>query len=198
MSDVFVSYKAEDRSRVAPLVAALEADGHSVWWDAHIAGGEEWRDEIADQLEAASCVIVVWSKRSIGKEGRFVRDEATRALKSGTYLPIRIDRIEPPLGFGETQALPLLGWKGDRNDPQFAAIEEAVSAKLRKERTVRPVPAGVSRRKVVVGGAVALVADEYVVLAGDEQVAVVAGEAGEVRDVDEVSDQQGIELVFLE
>jgi serine/threonine-protein kinase len=158
MSDVFVSYKAEDRSRVAPLVAALEADGHSVWWDAHIAGGEEWRDEIADQLEAASCVIVVWSKRSIGKEGRFVRDEATRALKSGTYLPIRIDRIEPPLGFGETQALPLLGWKGDRNDPQFAAIEEAVSAKLRKERTVRPVPAGVSRRKVVVGGAVALVA----------------------------------------
>ncbi len=27
MSDVFVSYKAEDRARVAPLVQALEAEG---------------------------------------------------------------------------------------------------------------------------------------------------------------------------
>src|SRR5688500_3026158 len=103
MHDLFVSYKAEDRPRVAPLVAALEADGLSVWWDAHVGGGEEWRDSIAKHLDQASCVIVVWSKRSTGKEGRFVRDEATRALRRGIYLPIRIDKVEPPLGFGETQ-----------------------------------------------------------------------------------------------
>jgi hypothetical protein len=33
MADVFVSYKAEDRRRVKPLVDALEADGYSIWWD---------------------------------------------------------------------------------------------------------------------------------------------------------------------
>ena len=43
MSDVFVSYKAEDRGRIAPLVQALEADGLSVWWDTQIAAGSEWR-----------------------------------------------------------------------------------------------------------------------------------------------------------
>ena len=48
MSDVFVSYKAEDRSRVAPLVQALEADGLSVWWDTQIAAGSEWRQDIQE------------------------------------------------------------------------------------------------------------------------------------------------------
>ena len=38
MNDVFVSYKAEDRGRLKPLVAALEAEGFDVWWDAHIGG----------------------------------------------------------------------------------------------------------------------------------------------------------------
>jgi serine/threonine-protein kinase len=61
MSDVFVSYKAEDRPRVAPLVQALEANGLSVWWDTQIAAGSEWRSDIQNQLDAARCVIVVWS-----------------------------------------------------------------------------------------------------------------------------------------
>ena len=99
MTDLFLSYKAEDRARVAPLVQALETDGLSVWWDAHIGGGDEWRDTILRHLEAARAVIVVWSRRSIGPNGQFVRDEATRALKRGTYLPVRIDKVDPPLGF---------------------------------------------------------------------------------------------------
>src|SRR6185295_17475852 len=113
MSDVFVSYKAEDRPRVEPLVEALEAEGLSVWWDARVGGGEAWREAIAEQLDGAKCVIVIWSKRSTGPEGRFVRDEANHAQHRGTYLPVTIDKVQPPLGFGEMQALSLIGWKGD-------------------------------------------------------------------------------------
>ena len=119
MADLFVSYKAEDRARVAPLVAALEADGVTLWWDAHIGGGADWRATIEAELIAARCVIVVWSKRSTGPEGRFVRDEATRALERGAYLPIKIDDVRPPLGFGETQALPLIDWNGESADPRY-------------------------------------------------------------------------------
>jgi serine/threonine-protein kinase len=46
MSDVFVSYKAEDRRRVKPLVDALEAEGYSVWWDEQIGGGAPRRHSI--------------------------------------------------------------------------------------------------------------------------------------------------------
>ena len=115
MSDVFVSYKAEDRPRVRPLVEALESDGLSVWWDAHIGGGDAWRDSIEKQLEDACCVLVVWSKRSVGPEGHFVRDEAARAQRKHVYFPVLIDRVEPPLGFGESQAISLIGWRGSQD-----------------------------------------------------------------------------------
>lgn len=156
MADVFVSYKAEDRGRIQPLVDALQADGLSVWWDAHIGGGADWRETIAHELDAARCVIVVWSKRSIGSDGRFVRDEATRALKRGAYLPARIDKVDPPLGFGESQALPLTGWKGDRSDPRYGAILAAARTMIGIEpgTAVRPSRRrGVDRRALIAGGA---------------------------------------------
>jgi len=130
MSDVFVSYKAEDRPRVEPLVEALEAEGLSVWWDARVGGGEAWREAIAEHLDSAACVIVVWSKRSTAPEGRFVRDEASRAQRHGTYLPVTIDKVQPPLGFGEVQALSLNAWKGDPTDPRYRALSACVHAML--------------------------------------------------------------------
>jgi TolB-like protein/Flp pilus assembly protein TadD len=160
MNDVFVSYKAEDRARLKPLVAALEAEGFSVWWDAHIGGGTDWRDEIQQHLDAARCVIVAWSERSVGPEGRFVRDEASAAQQAGSYLPIKIDLVKPPLGFGEVQAINFVGWKGKRSDPRFVALADAVNARLTGEApAVRRATAAepkVSRRTVMVGGVGAL------------------------------------------
>jgi serine/threonine-protein kinase len=162
VTDLFLSYKAEDRARVAPLVQALETDGLSVWWDAHIGGGDDWRDTILRHLEEARGVIVVWSKRSIGPHGHFVRDEAARALKRGTYFPVRIDKVDPPLGFGETQAFDLTGWKGDRADPRY----QAMIGSLRKRLGLKPRRAprsgrervGIDRRTIVAGGALAVAA----------------------------------------
>jgi serine/threonine-protein kinase len=160
VTDVFLSYKAEDRSRVVPLVQALEQDGFSVWWDAHIGGGDDWRGTILRQLESARCVIVVWSRRSVGPEGEFVRDEATRAKKLGTYLPVRIDKVDPPLGFGETQALDLRSWKGDRTHPRYQALLAALGGRVGdRSAQAAAVPAkGISRRSAIVGGTVAAVA----------------------------------------
>jgi TolB-like protein/tetratricopeptide (TPR) repeat protein len=132
-TDVFVSYKAEDRPRLQPLVGALEAEGFTVWWDTHIGGGAHWREDIQEHLAAAKCVIVVWSKRSVGPNGDFVRDEATRARKRGAYLPVCLDPVEPPLGFGEVQAISLRGWKGDRADARFQAVAEAVRRRIAGE-----------------------------------------------------------------
>jgi serine/threonine-protein kinase len=160
-ADIFVSYKAEDRARLAPLVKSLESEGLSVWWDADIGGGSSWRQEIQEQLEAAKCVIVAWSRRSVGPEGEFVRDEAERARRRGTYLPVCIDDVAPPLGFGEVQAIKIKGWKGDPADRRYQAVLAATRGIIAGERprgpasTHRPV---VGRRAVVVGGAAATLA----------------------------------------
>ena len=157
MSDVFVSYEAEDRARVAPVVRALEADGLSVWWDTQIAAGSEWRRDIEEQLDQARCVIVVWSKYSIGVEGRFVRDEANRAQRRGTYLPLRIDDVEPPLGFGELHAISIQGWKGSRSDGRYRKVLQAVRAVMAGKTPRAPAEErrGLSRRGVLVGGGAA-------------------------------------------
>jgi len=159
MNSVFLSYKAEDRSRVKSLVEAMEADGLNVWWDARIRAGSEWRKEIEKNLDAAACVIVVWSKRSVAPEGRFVRDEATRAQRRGTYLPIRIDKVEPPLGFGEEQVISLQGWKGHRAAPPYQELLSAARAIMAGEAPRRIAPevksAQVSRRTALLGGGAA-------------------------------------------
>ena len=46
MADVFVSYARHDKARVAPLVAAIEAQGWSVWWDPAITPGQEFDQQI--------------------------------------------------------------------------------------------------------------------------------------------------------
>lgn len=53
MADLFRSYKSKDRARVKPLVEAMQADGLSVWWDAHIEGGAGWRQAIQTELALA-------------------------------------------------------------------------------------------------------------------------------------------------
>ncbi|MGE5952839.1 MAG: TIR domain-containing protein [Qipengyuania vulgaris] len=159
-SDVFISYKAEDRRRIQPLVQALQADGYSIWWDQHIGTGDAWRETIEQQLDAAKCVIVAWSKRSIGPEGQFVRDEASRARRRHVYLPVLLDSVEPPLGFGESQATPLRGWRGDRSDARYQAILAAVrriAGEAGASSTAVSKP-GIDRRALLAGGAVAAVA----------------------------------------
>jgi serine/threonine-protein kinase len=164
MTDLFLSYKAEDRARVQPLVRALEAEGLSVWWDQHIGPGSDWRSEIETHLEAARCVLVAWSERATSPEGRFVRDEAAAAQETGRYIPVTIDRVRPPLGFRELQAIDLVGWKGQRDDPRFQALVAAIRSKLSGEAPVnvaahpRIAQPRVSRRAVLAGGTGAAVA----------------------------------------
>jgi len=161
MSDVFVSYKAEDRKRVKPLVEALQAEGFSVWWDEQIGGGSAWRSAIEAELNAAKCVIVIWSNRSVGPDGTFVQDEATRAQQRHVYVPVLIDKVHLPLGFGETQALPLTGWRGDRGDPRFESVLAAVrrNAGGKKRASAAPIAQPrVDRRTVIAAGSVAALA----------------------------------------
>jgi TolB-like protein/Flp pilus assembly protein TadD len=161
MSDVFVSYKTEDRRRVRLLVEALQAEGYSVWWDEQIHGGSAWRHAIEAELNAAKCVIVAWSKHSSGAEGTFVQDEATRAQQRHVYVPVMIDKVHLPLGFGETQALPLISWHGDREDPRYQAVLAAVRRNVggRRKAVSNSVTAvHANRRTVIVGGSVAAVA----------------------------------------
>ena len=129
-NDVFVSYKREDRDRVEPLVTCLRGAGLDVWWDADIPGGSAWRAAILSHLHGARCVVVVWSAASVSADGDFVHEEATHAKRRGLLLPVAIDAVTPPLGFGQIQSLDLTGWTGDSDDVRVANVIAAARARV--------------------------------------------------------------------
>src|SRR5262245_36339247 len=103
MADVFLSYSSEDRPAAQAIAQALPARGRSVWWDRSIRAGEDFFDVIERQLDSAKCVVVLWSKASVAS--RWVRAEATEALKQGKLIPLLVNECRPPLVFRQIQLL---------------------------------------------------------------------------------------------
>lgn len=159
MSDVFISYKREDETRVARLVRALQKSGIDPWWDRGMTGGENWRGAIQTALESAKVVVVAWTHESIGPNGDFVRDEAGHAKARGALVPVLLERVRPPLGFGELQAIDLSGWGGSPRDPNFLDLVAALRAKLEgREPPPARGPATRLFRRLFYGGALSAVA----------------------------------------
>lgn len=128
MADIFISYASEDRARVRPLAEALQARGFNIWWDRSLAAGQDYTAIIERELKNAKAVIVVWTQSSANST--FVRDEAGRARDEGRLVPVLLDRVDIPLGFGAFQAEDFTRWNGGANAPQMQILEEALKAKL--------------------------------------------------------------------
>jgi hypothetical protein len=103
--DVFISYEHSDRERAKSIAAALEQQGWSVWWDRKLRGGQHFDQVIQKELNAARCVIVLWSHRSVLSD--WVKDEASEGSQRGILVPVRIDDVPIPLGFRRLHTIDL-------------------------------------------------------------------------------------------
>ncbi len=146
MAEIFISYASEDRNRVRPLAEALQERGFSVWWDRSLAAGHDYTAEIERELNAAKAVIVVWTQSSAAST--FVRDEAGRARDEGRLVPVLLDAVQIPLGFGAFQAEDFTRWNGGANAPQMQILEEALKAKL-EGRSVDGAAVARKRRRLM-------------------------------------------------
>jgi hypothetical protein len=138
MSDIFISYSHEDTDFVRDLVKPLQAEGFSVWWDHTIPPGKSWEDVIVGGIRDAKACIIIWSRDSIAS--RWVKDEATVALKAGKYLPILLGVEEPPMGFRQIQAADLAAWNGNAHDPQWRLLIAEIGNLVRGSGAVSPPP----------------------------------------------------------
>jgi adenylate cyclase len=135
MADVFVSYARGDRARVAPLVAAIEGSGWTVWWDPDIAAGQEFDRRIAAELKSASAVLVVWTPNSV--ESRWVRGEARDGAERGILVPVRFDDAELPIDVRALHTTDLDGWHGEPQAPQVQEVLRAVRATIERQRSLQ-------------------------------------------------------------
>jgi|CXWL01.1.fsa_nt_gi tetratricopeptide (TPR) repeat protein len=152
MADIFISYASEDRARVRPLAEALLARGFNIWWDRSLSAGQDYTAIIERELKSAKAVIVVWTQAST--HSTFVRDEAGRARDEGRLVPVSLDKVDIPLGFGSYQAEDFSNWNGGANAPQVQLLEEVLKAKL-AGRDVDS--AAIERRRRKLGGRIRMV-----------------------------------------
>jgi adenylate cyclase len=123
MADVFVSYARADKARVAPLVAAIEAKGWSVWWDPEITPGQEFDDQIDAEIDAAKAVLVVWTPTSVAS--RWVRGEAREAAERGILVPVRFEQARLPMDVRAIHTTDLDDWQ---ENPSHPSVQECLRA----------------------------------------------------------------------
>src|SRR5262245_54654219 len=140
MADVFVSYARTDKARVAPLVAAIEAKGWSVWWDPDISPGQEFDDQIEAEIEAASAVLVVWTPTSVAS--RWVRGEAREAAERNILVPVRFEQARLPMDVRAIHTTDLDGWGEDSASPQAQDFLRALGAMINRSQASRPAKQG--------------------------------------------------------
>ena len=120
MNDIFISYASDERDRVQPLISALERTGWSIFWDITIPAGKTWRQVIGSEIRACRSVLVVWTEHSVTSE--WVLEEAETGKRRGILIPVLLDNVEPPFGFGNIQAANLTAWNGDSSSPIFTHL----------------------------------------------------------------------------
>jgi adenylate cyclase len=128
MADIFLSYSRQDKARATALVAALEVEGWSVWWDPDITPGQEFDALITQQLEASRSLIVIWTPNSV--DSRWVRGEARDAADRGVLVPVRYDNAKLPIDFRAVHTTDLDGWSEDRQSAPFRSLCKALEAIL--------------------------------------------------------------------
>jgi len=128
VTDVFVSYAAEDRERAARLAGALTALGWTVWWDRRILAGQTFDKAIERELYVAKSVVVLWSRHSV--ESEWVKCEAAAAAERDVLVPAAIDKIRLPLEFRRRQTADLIRWRGESEHPGYRMLCEGLAAKI--------------------------------------------------------------------
>jgi len=125
MADIFISYSSEDKTNVQKIAALLEDKGWSVWWDRQIPIGQKYDTVIETELQNASCVLVIWTQRSINSE--WVKNEALEAAQKNKLVPVELEQVILPLAFKRIESALLFGWTGDRNHPELPFLYTAIN-----------------------------------------------------------------------
>jgi hypothetical protein len=105
MADIFISYAKKHARLTEELARDLEAEGFTTWWDTSLLPGDEFPEQIKNEIDAAQAVIVIWTDSSVASP--WVRAEANRAYGHGKLITLRAAELnleQVPLPFNTLQS----------------------------------------------------------------------------------------------
>lgn len=154
MSEIFFSYAAKDRDAAAAVIAAVSRAGFNVWHPELLAMGGSYAGQLAAKLDAAPCIIVLWS--AAAAQSSSVQEEIHRTIKawsSNRLVLAVLDDTPLPVGLRNLQAIDLrdAGSTGTKTlidrirpivEPPMSAPAEPPSAAAAPASPPRAAPAG--------------------------------------------------------
>jgi hypothetical protein len=120
MTDVFISYKREERARVERLAQALADLGLDVWFDVRLTAGIPWSPEIEAHARKAFAIVVCWSEAA--SRSPWVLREAQIGMDENKLAPLFFEGCILPPPFGAFHTLDFRAWNGDFTAPDFVAL----------------------------------------------------------------------------
>lgn len=135
MANVFISYERSAGATAQIVIDLLRARGHTTWWDAEIPPHRDYGDVIAERLQAADAVLVLWSNGAA--QSHWVRAEADHALEHGKLVQAALDAAPLPLPFNRIQFAKLAGWRGDASTAEWQKVLESIE-QVARERAAAP------------------------------------------------------------
>lgn len=157
MADVFLSYARPSLNDAMRIADCLRAAGYSVWYDESLPAHRAYTDVIAEQLDAASAVLVLWSAEAASSH--WVRSEADRARETGRLVQLRLDDARLPMPFDQIQCADLRRWRGNCSAPGWRTVVGSIAALTGAEQPAEPSmpqPGPDSRMLLLAGGAAAV------------------------------------------
>ncbi len=136
MGDIFISYSHKDRDRVEPLVALLRRRGWEVRWDQDFRGGINFYDKLNQFLSTVRCMVVVWTQSSI--RSQWVGREAAEGARRNMLVPVRLEDVEVPIGFGDVLSIDLIDWDGSEVASNNKQLIDSVERMLARPRSRGP------------------------------------------------------------
>lgn len=131
-SDVFLSYKREQRERILPIVSALQQLKVDVWYDAELQPGRAFTEEICEEIDDCKAQIVCWSAEAA--RSPWVTGEAEIGRNRQVLVPVFIEecRLPPPFNMLHTENLQ--GWSGDATHVGWRSVLKQLGQRLGRPR----------------------------------------------------------------
>ena len=131
MADIFISYAREDSDVARQLAYAFELEDWSCWWDPRLALGQDFRPVVAEQIDAAAVVVVLWSPAA--RRSTWVRWEVDRALGRGMLVELALAGSAGNEVGLDDQALVIAGpaYLPPTRDPLLTAVARAGNLRRR-------------------------------------------------------------------
>ena len=120
MADVFISYKREDRPRVAIIAELLSDLGLTAWFDASLIANDSWESVINREVASASAMLVCWTPRAV-KSVQVMREVLLGAQRK-ILAPVWLQKSDLPEGLDAKHTPDLSSWDFSLNDREWLAL----------------------------------------------------------------------------